>query len=442
MCSVFFMQPVGQLLGNVVAIVAVMGWKPWIEQEGALCKTVECVRVIDRLWRLVVGLGAVPALVALAFRFTIPESPRYKMDVKRKIKRACVDMNDFYGRESDEEAVRREMEVFTGSIKAFDCQHEMSEGTISPVLRPSSTAEHQVEYPPIIRPASSEVAPDDILPIDLHYDHDHANINYFVHNPIDVDDHDVASTHSTTTDEPPFASRADIKKFFITEGNWRYLLGTSLSWLFLDFAFYGLGLSSPTIIREIWYGNTNSPSLYNALLDNSTHALIMVSIGALIGGAAMIKVIKYASPKVIQLWGFMVLTVLFIVIGSAWSTLLEGGRQTGLIVLFVLAQIVFNLGPNVTTFIVSPTFYRHLFFFSFFFSSSTTIKLREANMKLGKKKIPAEIFPTRYRCTCHGIAAAAGKLGSWVAQLFLAFAFKRGDGIDQEKEWLGHVLQV
>jgi len=29
--------------------------------------------------------------------------------------------------------------------------------------------------------------------------------------------------------------------------------------------------------------------------------------------------------------------------------------------------------------------------------------------------IPAEIFPTAYRCTCHGISAAAGKVGSMVA---------------------------
>lgn len=29
--------------------------------------------------------------------------------------------------------------------------------------------------------------------------------------------------------------------------------------------------------------------------------------------------------------------------------------------------------------------------------------------------IPAEIFPTTYRCTCHGISAAAGKVGSMVA---------------------------
>lgn len=29
--------------------------------------------------------------------------------------------------------------------------------------------------------------------------------------------------------------------------------------------------------------------------------------------------------------------------------------------------------------------------------------------------MPAEVFPTSYRCTCHGISAAAGKLGSMIA---------------------------
>jgi PHS family inorganic phosphate transporter-like MFS transporter len=210
--------------------------------------------------------------------------------------------------------------------------------------------------------------------------------------------------------EPPLASREDFKKFFFQEGNWRYLLGTSLSWLFLDFAFYGLGLSSPTIVRNIW----NDPSaprekVYSSLRDNSLHTLVMVSIGAIVGGAGMIKVIKYASPKVLQFWGFVVLFVLFIVTGSAWTKLLESSRS-GLIVLYVLCQIAFNLGPNVTTFI-----------------------------------IPAEIFPTRYRCTCHGISAAAGKLGSWLAQIFLAFAFKSSDQhqqLNRERDYFGNVLLV
>ena len=32
---------------------------------------------IDQVWRLLIGLGCVPAVVALYFRLTIPETPRY-----------------------------------------------------------------------------------------------------------------------------------------------------------------------------------------------------------------------------------------------------------------------------------------------------------------------------------------------------------------------------
>jgi nitrate/nitrite transporter NarK len=35
--------------------------------------------------------------------------------------------------------------------------------------------------------------------------------------------------------------------------------------------------------------------------------------------------------------------------------------------------------------------------------------------------IPAEIFPTRYRATCHGISAGAGKLGSILVQIFSTY---------------------
>lgn len=35
--------------------------------------------------------------------------------------------------------------------------------------------------------------------------------------------------------------------------------------------------------------------------------------------------------------------------------------------------------------------------------------------------IPAEVFPTRYRGTCHGISAAAGKLGSILVQIFSTY---------------------
>lgn len=108
------------------------------------------------------------------------------------------------------------------------------------------------------------------------------------------------------------------------------------------------------IVSHIWQDpKEGRPNVFASLRDNSLHTLVMVSIGTTIGGLLMVKVIKYASPKVIQLWGFLVLFVLFIATGSAWTKLLDTSRS-GLIVLYVLSHIAFNLGPNVTTFIVSP----------------------------------------------------------------------------------------
>ena len=47
---------------------------------------------IDFMWRLLLGLGAVPGAFALYFRFTIPETPRFTMDIKQNIERASRDI--------------------------------------------------------------------------------------------------------------------------------------------------------------------------------------------------------------------------------------------------------------------------------------------------------------------------------------------------------------
>ncbi|KAF2677835.1 MFS general substrate transporter [Lentithecium fluviatile CBS 122367] len=378
MSWVFFAQPVGQLLANILSYAAVQGYKSRITNTELSCPAgqegVQCFRAIDRLWRLVIGLGMIPAVIALAFRFTIPESPRYKLDVLRNVHTVFEDTKNYFG--------GPEVNAEGGELDVLPT---------TPV-------------PPTRRSSVSSIAPDDVVDCDSESERRPSSV---LQRPVSQV---VQLPPGDPNFVPPLASWSDAKNFFITEGNWKYLLGTSLSWLFLDFAFYGLGLSSPEIVRHIWEDPKSArASVFDSLSNNSLHTLVMVSIGATIGGAAMIKVIKYASPKVIQFWGFLVLFVLFIVTGSAWTKLLDTSRS-GLIVLYVLSQIAFNLGPNVTTFI-----------------------------------IPAEIFPTRYRCTSHGIAAAAGKLGSWLVQIFLAYAFKaenRDEQFDWERANFGHILQV
>jgi PHS family inorganic phosphate transporter-like MFS transporter len=416
MSWVFFAQPVGQLLANVLSLAAVEAYRPWIEQKLHYCKPQddECFRAIDRLWRLVVGIGIIPAVIALAFRFTIPESPRYTLDILQHPQKTFQDTIDFY---------------------PVPERHPEQGAELLPIT-PEIHVPRRVSI-------SSEIGADEIIDSDSESDR----------RPSDVHLHHPAMPLQLPPGDPnfvpPLASWADAKQFFIVEGNWQYLLGTSLSWLFLDFAcecllpkinlhiltidiVYGLGLSSPQIVSHIWEepevdqnGQPVRPAVYATLRDNSLHTLVMVSIGTITGGLLMIKIVKHVSPKVIQFWGFLVLFVLLIVTGSAWQKLLESSRS-GLIVLYVLSHIAFNLGPNVTTFIVSSP-------------------KRSSTHKTDTIQIPAEIFPTRYRCTCHGIAAASGKLGSWLVQIFLAYGFKTKDSDDQydwEKKHLGQVLQV
>ena len=85
LAAVFFWQPVGQLIAVLVAFAATEGFRMHIDgmRGSSSCSVfatdpagMDCARTVDRAWRLVAGLGAVPAAIAVVFRLTIPESVR------------------------------------------------------------------------------------------------------------------------------------------------------------------------------------------------------------------------------------------------------------------------------------------------------------------------------------------------------------------------------
>lgn len=45
----------------------------------------------DKIWRTIVAFGALPAICALYFRLTIPETSRYTRDVSQDVTRARAD---------------------------------------------------------------------------------------------------------------------------------------------------------------------------------------------------------------------------------------------------------------------------------------------------------------------------------------------------------------
>ncbi|GLU07716.1 hypothetical protein SLE2022_246640 [Rubroshorea leprosula] len=86
----------------------------------------------------------------------------------------------------------------------------------------------------------------------------------------------------------------------------------------------------------------------------------------------------------IQLMGFFFMTVFMFAIAIPYDHWTHKENGIGFVVMYSLTFFFANFGLNATTFVV-----------------------------------PAEVFPARFRSTCHGISAAAGKLGAIVG----AFGF-------------------
>ncbi|CAN3476018.1 inorganic phosphate transporter Pho84p [Diutina catenulata] len=82
MAAVFSNQGLGQVLAGIVAIVCVAGYKNSIgvDTTADTCGA-DCKKAIDQMWRVLVGFGCVPGMIALYYRLTISESPRYALDV-------------------------------------------------------------------------------------------------------------------------------------------------------------------------------------------------------------------------------------------------------------------------------------------------------------------------------------------------------------------------
>ena len=171
-------------------------------------------------------------------------------------------------------------------------------------------------------------------------------------------------------------------------------------------AFYGLGLNSSIILQTIGFGGPFSKTsatlaIYQTLRAVAVGNLILSAAGLIPGYYASFLLIDSWGRKPIQLMGFTILTILFVIMGMfvlfcsichfiylmfqsgfAFDKLTAtSASQKAFVFLYCLADFFQNFGPNVTTFV-----------------------------------IPGEVFPTRYRSTANGISAASGKLGAIVAQ--------------------------
>ena len=137
--------------------------------------------------------------------------------------------------------------------------------------------------------------------------------------------------------------------------NWLDLFATSINWMLLDFTFYLLGVNSSSFVPML-FGENNGPGRppYSLLIDEERHIMESSSVGALLGSLAAVTIMflrssrpflrNFNSPRKVQMWGFISLAPLFVIVGALYVTLPKTRAHVAIVIFYQLCNLFFNLG--------------------------------------------------------------------------------------------------
>ncbi|KAI4998785.1 hypothetical protein ZWY2020_054127 [Hordeum vulgare] len=171
-----------------------------------------------------------------------------------------------------------------------------------------------------------------------------------------------------------------------------HLIGTTTTWFLLDIAFYSQNLTQKDIFPAIKL--TGGADTMNALREVFviSRAMFLIALfGTFPGYWVTVALIDKMGRYLIQLLGFFMMSLFMLVMGIKYEYLKSNGHAL-FAILYALTFFFANFGPNSTTFV-----------------------------------LPAELFPTRVRSTCHAISAASGKAGAIVAAFGVQTLTLKGD---------------
>ncbi|KAL0701943.1 hypothetical protein Bca4012_058065 [Brassica carinata] len=171
------------------------------------------------------------------------------------------------------------------------------------------------------------------------------------------------------------------------------LFAASANWFLVDVVFY----TSNLLLSQIFTFSNKPPNptnVYDSAFEVAKVAAIVAACSTIPGYWFTVYFIDRIGRVKIQIMGFFLMAVVYLVAGIPYSWYWSKHEKTnkGFMVLYGLIFFFSNFGPNTTTFIV-----------------------------------PAELFPARFRSTCHGISGAAGKLGAIVGTVGFLWATKHED---------------
>jgi MFS transporter, PHS family, inorganic phosphate transporter len=77
-------NPTSFIVAAIIGLIIVACYKDAVKSAN--------IKKVDEMWRLLIGIGAIPGVIALYFRLTIPETPRFRIDVERNVYQASEDV--------------------------------------------------------------------------------------------------------------------------------------------------------------------------------------------------------------------------------------------------------------------------------------------------------------------------------------------------------------
>jgi MFS transporter, PHS family, inorganic phosphate transporter len=179
------------------------------------------------------------------------------------------------------------------------------------------------------------------------------------------------------------------------------VLGAGLSWFFLDVGFYSQSLFQKDVFLQV--GFIPPAKRMSALRESmvTAKAQALIALGSTIPGYwVTVFTVDILGRKNIQIGGFIAMSSFMAAMSGAYRHLLNPNNhgdqglskqqpmmRNGWIAMYAFTFFFANWGPNSTTFIV-----------------------------------PAELFPTSWKATGHGICAATGKAGAIIGSFGFLFA--------------------
>ncbi|XP_076932438.1 putative inorganic phosphate transporter 1-9 [Bidens hawaiensis] len=170
------------------------------------------------------------------------------------------------------------------------------------------------------------------------------------------------------------------------------LIAASLSWFLIDIVFYSLNMFQYHVFGGHMTPKSHMNIYKDALQIAKFQALVAICV-TIPGYFVTVYMIDYVGRVKIQAAGLFFMAVCLFTIAKVNTRGWGSDPGVGSIILYGLTFFFSNFGPNTTTFIV-----------------------------------PSELFPARFRATCHGISGAVGKVGAIIGSIGFLWASRESHG--------------